>query len=271
MSNTSCQIDGCERASATAGYCHAHYKRIQLHGDPLADVPIRRVLAEECFVEGCSAPPVARDLCSRHYAAWHRNGDPLIDKRPIKPPCSIEGCERPHNARGLCGTHYSRWQKWGDPLATGPNASVTPEDRFWAQVDKSGECWVWTGTVTGKGYGTLTSKGKRHSAHRFSYVLANGPIPDGMFVCHACDNPRCVRPDHLFVGDNTANMRDASSKGRLRAGAKHPMALRAKLSADDVRAVRLDTRSTYALAKVHGVSSSTIQSIRAGKTYAWVE
>lgn len=87
-------------------------------------------------------------------------------------------------------------------------------DRFWAKVNKTEGCWEWTGAKGRGGYGQLYVDGKDVRAHRVSWELHHGPIPKGMFVCHHCDNQPCVRPEHLFIGDNAANMRDAFAKGR---------------------------------------------------------
>lgn len=94
----------------------------------------------------------------------------------------------------------------------------SPEEMLWRRVEKTDGCWLWTGGVNWKGYGRLGG-GKpgskwRESAHRLSYRLTYGSIPEGMHVCHRCDVPRCVRPDHLFLGTNTDNVRDAIRKGR---------------------------------------------------------
>jgi HNH endonuclease len=90
--------------------------------------------------------------------------------------------------------------------------------RFWAKVGRSGDgCWPWLGTQTSAGYGRVMVFGRRMYAHRFALQLALGrQLGAGELVCHRCDNPKCVRPDHLFVGSQTDNMRDASDKGRCR-------------------------------------------------------
>ncbi len=96
-------------------------------------------------------------------------------------------------------------------------------ERFWRNVDKQpgDACWEWTGHRQDNGYGVLTVNYRPTRAHRISYELHNGPIPKGMFVCHTCDTPACVRPDHLFSGTNRDNMHDAAVKGRTTQGERH--------------------------------------------------
>lgn len=86
--------------------------------------------------------------------------------------------------------------------------------RFWAKVEKTDACWHWTAAKDSKGYGIFQFQGKPHKAHRVAYELTYGPIPAGLFVCHHCDNPSCVRPDHLFLGTVQDNNRDRDQKGR---------------------------------------------------------
>lgn len=82
---------------------------------------------------------------------------------------------------------------------------------FWSYVRKGDGCWEWTGARNTRGYGTYSAR----LAHRVAYAEARGAIPDGMYVCHHCDNPPCVRPDHLFLGTPTDNVRDMIAKGRV--------------------------------------------------------
>lgn len=95
-----------------------------------------------------------------------------------------------------------------------------PEDQkkigFWLNVEKQdGDgCWLWTGHIQVNGYGLASYRGKTTMAHRASWMMENGPIPKGMLVCHHCDTRACVRPDHLFLGTHSDNMRDMYRKGR---------------------------------------------------------
>lgn len=97
-------------------------------------------------------------------------------------------------------------------------AKFTPlPDRFWPRVDKSGDCWLWTGARMKNGYGVVWLAepiGRMGLVHRVAWELTNGPIPDGLFACHRCDNPPCCNPDHLFLGTVRDNALDMVAKGR---------------------------------------------------------
>lgn len=158
-----------------------------------------------------------------------------------------------------------------------------PEDRvrarFFARVAKADGCWLWTGTTQYKGYGVFyRAKRVRVGAHRVSWELHFGPIPDGAQVLHRCDNPPCVNPEHLFLGDNTANVADKVSKGRCASMKReqNPMwrnfacAIRgeqvtgSKLDAEQVMEIRrlhACGRSQNSLARQFGVRQSSVWAI----------
>lgn len=95
-------------------------------------------------------------------------------------------------------------------------------ERFWEKVSRSEGCWLWTASITNKGYGRLFALGTgARLAHRVSWELTHGPIPQGKCVLHRCDTPLCVRPDHLFLGSMADNARDMVQKGRQR-NVPHP-------------------------------------------------
>jgi hypothetical protein len=85
---------------------------------------------------------------------------------------------------------------------------------FEARLDRSGPCWLWTGTTNGVGYGQIRIDGKRWTTHRLAWTLAYGPIPEGMCVLHRCDTRACCNPEHLFLGTVADNNRDMGKKGR---------------------------------------------------------
>ncbi len=97
-----------------------------------------------------------------------------------------------------------------------PHLSNFPN--FWDNVEKKdiSECWIWTGKTNPKeGYGVFSYNGQKSYAHRIAYLLKKGEIPSGKFVCHDCDNRVCVNPNHLYIGDNSSNMKDRQARNPL--------------------------------------------------------
>jgi len=95
-------------------------------------------------------------------------------------------------------------------------------ERFKEKTKRSGECIIWTGKISAQGYGYFYYFGKYVRAHRWAYALANGTIPAGLFVCHKCDNRKCVKLDHLFLGTHQDNMDDMKRKGRQYGKSRKP-------------------------------------------------
>lgn len=136
--------------------------------------------------------------------------------------------------------------------------------RFWEKVDRAGNCWTWQAARTALGYGQfMNAAGKVELAHRVAYRLTFGD-PGPARVCHRCDAPACVRPDHLFLGDAAANSADMVAKGRSTRGVKSAAA---KLTESDVRAIRADPRPQHEIAAEYGVHLGTISSIRTRRTW----
>jgi HNH endonuclease len=158
---------------------------------------------------------------------------------------------------------------------------LSPEVRFWLRVQKSETCWLWTGAKVRGRYGQLMVENKLVYAHRFAYELAYGPIPQGIgyhgiCVCHRCDNPSCVRPDHLFLGTHQENISDRDAKGRQWQGEKRSSANRgarnpqAKLSTDKIIEIRKDQRPLRDVAEHYQVSISTVSMVRTRRRWAHI-
>lgn len=131
------------------------------------------------------------------------------------------------------------------------------QSRFWSKVDRSGECWLWLG---GKHpYGVFWKDGRQRSAHVVSYELAYGSLPDGLYVLHSCDVPRCVNPQHLFAGTALQNTQDMVNKRRNAFGTRQGLS---KVTPEVVRAIRLSLLPQRTLARQHGISQVQVGNIK---------
>lgn len=116
---------------------------------------------------------------------------------------------------------------------------ISLEDRFWSKADKTGECWNWLYSKNEYGYGHFYYNGKTFTASRLAWKLTNGEIPLGLEVCHICDNPACVRPQHLYLGTHKENMRESFRKKRSRIpGLKGEAHYKTKLTLEQVEEIR---------------------------------
>jgi hypothetical protein len=153
------------------------------------------------------------------------------------------------------------------PQHTSKRAGKTLEDRFWAKVDKSNDCWIWTGLRSPKGYGVFWLHGRRWRTHRITYQFLVAPIPDGMDVCHECDNPPCCNPDHLFIGTRAENILDCVQKGRHVRGEQVGTAKLSTLDVINIRQLHASGTSTMQIAECYNVAERTVRNAVRRRTW----
>lgn len=193
-----------------------------------------------------------------------------------RPPCSVEACSSPSHARGYCSKHYARFKRTGDAGTAQPRyaaSGATPWEKIkfygWDVTDRG--CWEYRGSRYPTGYGRLTGARTEHLyAHRVSYEHANGPIADGLLVCHRCDNPPCMNPDHLFLGTFAENAADAVQKGRHTHGERAGTAVLSEAEVRDVLSRVGSGEMCKDIASRYGVSPSLVSAIARGERWQHV-
>jgi hypothetical protein len=186
--------------------------------------------------------------------------------------CSVDGCDGVVQARGWCHKHYLRWRKYGDVLhpVRVHRIGWDPYDKVMDRLvsvscryDHLGPCAEFSGARLPAGYGLVVGPETLY-AHRVVWEHHNGPIPDGLLVCHHCDNPPCCEILHLYLGDKTKNADDMIARARGNNG-------RPYLTIAQVLAIRADTRLLREIAADYGVSTSTVSDIRRRKRWANID
>jgi len=179
--------------------------------------------------------------------------------------CDISSCEARATVRGWCEKHYVRWLRHGDPLKTKYNKGPVTWEYLLSccTINKETGCVEWQ-KARSNDYGKVTINYRQERAHRISYEINIGPIPDGMFVLHHCDNPPCINPDHLFLGTQADNCADMANKDRSTRGERNPQA---KLTGEDVTSIREMNGSNIQIAKNFGVCQATISNIKARRSW----
>lgn len=215
------------------------------------------------------------NYCSTKCVSVARSGRQMMKRTCVA--CGVEFLARAavvkHDPRGGRACSRACVRKLRGLYAT------PPTERFWQCVDRDGPvpehvpelgcCWVWSRRVEPSGYAQFSLSHERHvSAHRYSYEVSVGPIPDGMIIMHLCDNRRCVRPEHLRAGTHLENSADCVSKGRHARGENTP---RATLRENEVRQILLSQENLETTARRFGVSMTTISSIRLRRTWKHVK
>ncbi len=141
---------------------------------------------------------------------------------------------------------------------------------FWDHVQETDTCWLWTGGKTGLGYGMFVSHGQHTYAHRLCWEIVNGPILEGMCILHKCDNPLCVRPDHLALGTQADNMADCRVKGRNAWGEKNGLHKATAQQVIEIRQRYAAGETQTAMAREYSLDQSTLSDIVTGKSWKGV-
>lgn len=175
--------------------------------------------------------------------------------------CSVDGCNNEVRCKGMCKYHYQTQWRIGKTTLDRPVFVGTPEERFDHYTEKGDgdSCWKWVGNKNSHGYGQMRSGKKMVSAHRFSYELHYGKIEDDSFVLHKCNNPDCVNPAHLYLGDHSQNMKDRLKSGNYATGERHP---NSKFSDETVNLIRMESGTNKYISQKYGVSITQVRNIR---------
>jgi hypothetical protein len=190
--------------------------------------------------------------------------------------CEVKGCRNEERYKsgpfaGLCNKHFLQKKRHGKIFET--KYDKTSEQRFWEKVDKTENCWNWVASCLKFGHGHFRVGKRVILAHRYSYELHIGPIPKDMCVLHKCDNPKCVNPDHLFLGTRINNIEDMDVKNR-RIVLKGEKIGTSKLTEKEVSLIKglLKTNAPRkGIADYFGVSLQAIEAIQSGRNWSWVE
>jgi hypothetical protein len=220
----------------------------------------------------CEAPGCEKEkkksihYCQKHANRLRRTGSIELKQRPERDPiCIVHGCSKLKTSSAkYCKMHATRLARTG-MLELRPKKDKLAEE---IRKDASG-CWIYEGYKNNTGYGRLCVNRKSILAHRLMYERTFGPIPNRLEVCHKCDNPACVNPDHLFLGTHLDNMRDMVNKGR-EAHVMGEHSGNAKLKESQVIQIynmRNCGLSSSKIAILFGVGKSTIKRIMQGQSW----
>jgi len=230
-----CSIPDCHKTAKTRGWCSAHAERFRLHGDPLGLGPSPKRKSGLNF-----SVSLACQQCGSSFHPWK-------GREQTSKFCSVS-CNAPNMTMA---------------------AKNTDADFEATVAKKPSGCWEWTGSINTGGYGLFAINGRALRAHRYAYERRMGPIPKGLFVCHTCDNRRCVNIDHLWLGTCADNLADMAAKNRASRtpkvqGESHHFA---KVNAEIVKKIRTDARPSSAIAADYGLSQSAILQIKNRRTW----
>lgn len=183
--------------------------------------------------------------------------------------CVAPNCKKNNHNRGkYCGMHAARLYRNGSLDLN----KISDKERFLSKIIKNNDCWIWQGHLH-HGYGRFSIKCKSYIASRAAYILFKGKIPDKLYVCHSCDNPACVNPEHLWLGTDKDNAQDSVIKGRnyYKKGENHPKAI---LKNEQVIIIKNKLKNKETITKISkemNIAFETVKSIKKGKIWKHIQ
>ena len=230
----------------------------------------------------CGKPSKCGGLCRKHHTEYLKEKEESGRKERTESgikfrTCSREGCDEKLYAKGLCRYHYQLAKRGKKVSIKGMIQKMTLRERLLMKIhvesgDEENSCWEWHGAINMHGYGFLSVNNYPAAAHRIAYQEFIGPIPENMFVCHKCDNRKCINPAHLFLGTTQENTQDMVKKGRNVRGADQYKSI---LTESDVvrikKLIRKGLLTNDQIGEKFGVSGWAISRIKCGKNWKHVE
>lgn len=236
-----CAIENCPKPARARGWCEGHYRRWKRHGNPTysasdyckvsgcESVAVEFRWCEEhleekkcgkadgklfsrnptCVTEKCQNPRYFLGRCEAHQKLIKLSSDPIPD---VPQRCKFPKCRNRKSSLGYCGGHYAQ-VSLGKELAPLKGHGIPLDTRFFESVTKSETCWIWSGNIGTTGYGVFPNGKTSVPAHRVSYELHTGMIPNGMQIDHMCSNRTCVNPDHLRLATGKQNAEHRATLG----------------------------------------------------------
>lgn len=179
---------------------------------------IKKILAQ-CAFDGCLKTESHRGYCDAHYQRLRLSGALPVIQMSRNGNCKEAECNQPIQTKGMCGRHYYLYKMYGDPQKYKKVDRKAPMAiRFWGRVALTADdqrCWEWQGHLRANGYGDIWIDKVRYRAHRYAWFLVKG-YHSTLFLCHTCDNRKCVNPNHLYEGTNRDNVDDILERGNPR-------------------------------------------------------
>lgn len=216
-------------------------------------------IVAQCAYDGCLKTLVHRGYCNAHYQHLRNSGALPRLHMSRQGECAEIGCNKPIQSKGLCRRHYYLLVTHGDSQVYKKVARDAPmSERFWSRVAltaNDSRCWEWTGYLNPNGYGDVWIDTVRYRAHRYAWFLIKGYHPT-LFLCHTCDNRKCVNPKHLYEGTNRDNVNDILERGNPR--------WMQYLPRERYEAIKqaLETQTIVSVMKTFGYSEGLISAIK---------